>query len=145
MKRLPMFGLALALAPLGASPSGLAPHGDVRIERTWYDNGRLADERSWRGAREEGIHRGWWRDGRPRFAYTYHDGLLQGESREWFASGALWRDQQYEVGHEAGLQRMYWEDGRVRASFVVRDGRRYGLLGAKGCVARDSATTPASP
>jgi hypothetical protein len=26
----------------------------------------------------------------------------------------------------------------VRASYVVRHGRRYGLLGAKGCVERDT-------
>ena len=63
---------------------------------------------------------------------------MHGVSREWFASGALWHEQRYAAGHEAGVQRMYWEDGRVRASYVVSGGRRYGLLGAKGCVVRDT-------
>ena len=63
---------------------------------------------------------------------------MNGVAREWYAGGALFTEQQYALGHEAGLQRMYWEDGRVRASYVVRDGRRYGLLGAKGCVTRDT-------
>ena len=133
-----MFWVVPAFAALGAAASHRGASAGLRIERAWHPNGQLAEERGWRGPREEGIHRRWWPDGRPRFAYTYHDGLLQGESREWFASGALWRDQYYQAGHEAGLQRMYWEDGRIRASFVVRDGRRFGLLGAKGCVARDS-------
>jgi antitoxin component YwqK of YwqJK toxin-antitoxin module len=143
--RLPMIWIVSMIAAVGTSGSGPAERRDVQIERAWYANGTLAEERGWRGTREEGVHRGWWPDGRPRFAYAYHDGLLQGESREWFASGALWRTQRYSAGHEAGLQRMYWEDGRVRASFVVQDGRRYGLLGAKGCVARDSATVRVSP
>jgi hypothetical protein len=39
-----------------------------------------------------------------------------------------------------GQQRMWWPDGTLRANYVVRDGRRYGLLGAKGCVSVDSTT-----
>lgn len=143
--RISMFWIASMMAAIGSSASGPPERRDLRIERAWHAKGVLAEERGWRGSREEGIHRGWWPDGRPRFAYTYHDGLLQGTSREWFPSGALWREQRYSAGHEAGLQRMYWGDGRVRASYVVQDGRRYGLLGAKGCVARDSATVRVLP
>ena len=29
---------------------------------------------------------------------------------------------------------MWQEDGTARANYVVREGRRYGLMGAKGCV-----------
>lgn len=143
--RIAMICVIPAFALLGATASHARARTDLRIERTRHANGRIAQERGWRGSREEGTHRGWWPDGRPRFAYTFHNGLLQGISREWFASGALWREQHYDAGHEAGLQRMYWEDGRVRASFVVQDGRRYGLLGAKGCVTRDSAASLVSP
>jgi protein SCO1/2 len=82
------------------------------------------------------VHHGAWPDGRPKFEYEYRNGLLDGVSREWFSSGALWREQHYVAGHEAGLQRMYWEDGRVRASYVMRNGRRFGLMGAKGCVTK---------
>ena len=143
--RVAMFLAIPAFAALGATASHRTSSNSLRIERVWHANGRLAEERGWRGAREVGVHRGWWPNGHPRFAYAYRDGLLQGESREWFASGALWREQRYEAGHEVGLQRMYWEDGRVRASFVVQDGRRYGLLGSKGCVARDSAAAQVTP
>lgn len=130
-----MFAVALgALLTTGPGPEAISVH------RTWYANGQLAEERGWIAGRETGAHRGWWPNGKPRFIYTYHDGLLSGVSREWFPGGALLSEQRYEAGHEAGLQRMYWEDGRVRASYEVRDGRRYGLLGSKGCVARDSLT-----
>ena len=130
-----IFAVALgALLTTGPGP------GAINVHRTWYANGQLAEERGWLDGRETGVHRGWWPNGRPRFTYTYHDGLLSGVSREWFPGGALLSAPRDGAGHEAGLQRMYWEDGRVRASYEVRDGHRYGLLGSKGCVARDSLT-----
>jgi antitoxin component YwqK of YwqJK toxin-antitoxin module len=140
-----MFGTSLTRLLLGAVvlASPVARHADnveLRVVRHWYANGTLAEERTYLGVQESGVHRGWWPDGAPRFEYHYANGLLEGESREWFASGALWRDQQYASGHESGMQRLYWEDGRVRASYEVRDGRRFGLMGAKGCVTKsDSA------
>ena len=136
------------LALLALVPAAGARSPALRVERQLYADGRIAEERGFIGAREEGEHRGWWPDGKPRFEYRYHDGLLTGVSREWFPSGALWREQTYVRGQEEGLQRMYWEDGRVRASYVVAGGRRFGLLGAKGCVTRESTardTVPAEP
>jgi hypothetical protein len=143
MRRPSSIALGATAIVVGAMTIGAARRMPTTTTRQWYGDGRVAEERTWRGGREEGTHRGSWPDGRMRFEYTYRDGLLEGVSREWFPSGALWREQYYHEGREAGLQRMYWEDGRVRASYVVRDGRRYGLLGAKGCVTRDSVV--ASP
>ena len=136
---------AMVFAAVAASAPARTATFPLHVTRTWHANGALAEERAWRGAREDGAHRGWWPNGHQRFEYTYRDGVLQGVSREWFADGALWREQEYVAGHEAGLQRMYWQDGRVRASYEVRNGRRYGLLGAKGCVTKDSASTGVSP
>jgi antitoxin component YwqK of YwqJK toxin-antitoxin module len=53
---------------------------------------------------------------------------------DWFPDGTLYKQFRYEHGHESGAQRMWYVDGSVRANYVVRDGRRYGLIGAKGCV-----------
>jgi hypothetical protein len=129
------------VAMVALMPAHVRPTDTIHVERHTYTNGMLAEERAFSGTREQGVHRGWWPNGQPRFEYSYRDGTLNGVSREWFPSGALWREQRYEAGHEAGLQRMYWEDGRVRASYVVRGARRFGLLGAKGCVTRDSVAT----
>ena len=134
----------LAAAVMWSAPEPTRPTDDVRIVRTWYADGHPDTERQYVGGRESGPHRGWWPTGRPRFVYNYSGGLLEGTSREWTPSGALYREQEYHLGHEAGLQRMYWEDGRVRASYVVRNGRRYGLMGAKGCIARDTLDVQAS-
>jgi antitoxin component YwqK of YwqJK toxin-antitoxin module len=132
--------IALGITLLGAPLTRHADEATFRVVRSHYDSGAVAEERTYLDGREDGIHRGWWPDGSPRFEYNYSEGVLEGRSREWFASGALWREQQYVKGHESGLQRLYWEDGRVRASYEVVDGRRYGLMGAKGCATRsDSA------
>jgi antitoxin component YwqK of YwqJK toxin-antitoxin module len=140
-------GVVLSLALVGTARSHAAPaappHQDVK--RTWYANGQLAEERRYVNGAEDGVHRGWWSDGKPRFEYAYQAGLLQGLSREWMPSGALYREQRYERGQEAGLQRLYWPDGRVRASYVMRHGRRFGLMGAKGCVTWDDSTTTVTP
>ncbi len=138
-----MFSVAIIRPAIGVAlfAMSFATHAidpTLVVERKWYADGRLAEERTYLAGKESGSHRGWWPNGSPRFVYAYREGFLEGESREWFPSGALWRDQLYAQGHESGLQRLYWEDGRVRASYEVRDGRRYGLMGAKGCVTKDS-------
>ena len=132
--------LALALAVLGTATGGDARQATLRVSRKWYDNGQLAEERSYVNGREAGVHRGFWADGRERFEYAYSEGLLDGTSREWFDTGGVWREQHYVRGHEEGLQRLYWPDGRVRASYDIVKGRRYGLMGAKGCVTRSDRT-----
>jgi hypothetical protein len=120
---------------------GDAPLTGVVVRR--YPGGRPAESRAYRDGVEDGAHRGWWESGAPRFALTYRRGVLEGAAREWYAAGGLYREMHYAAGHEAGSQRVWWPDGRVRASYVVRDGRRYGLMGAKGCVTEDG--TKAAP
>ena len=133
--RIPIEILAVSVTAL-VSSHGVSAR--IRSERTFYQNEQIAEQRTWAGTRAEGVQHGWWPNGMRRFDYTYHEGVMNGIAREWYPGGALFTEQHYTAGHEAGLQRMYWEDGRVRASYVIREGRRYGLLGAKGCVARDT-------
>jgi antitoxin component YwqK of YwqJK toxin-antitoxin module len=138
-----MRALLLVIGLAIASVHGPAPREEIK--RTWYANGQLAEERRFVNGAEDGVHRGWWSDGTPRFEYAYRGGLLEGLSREWMPSGAIYREQHYARGQESGLQRLYWPDGRVRASYVMRDGRRFGLMGAKGCVTREDSLAVGTP
>jgi hypothetical protein len=104
------------------------------VARSWYENGQLAYERRFREGTEVGTHRGWYYDGQLKFDYRFRDGVLEGIARDWFADGTLYKDFRYEHGYESGAQRVWYVDGTVRANYVVRNGRRYGLIGAKGCV-----------
>jgi antitoxin component YwqK of YwqJK toxin-antitoxin module len=123
---------ALVLTLLGAGG---------RADTTRYAGGRVAAIRHYdaRG-RAAGTHRGWWENGAPKFAYTYAGGVMEGRAVDWFRDGRPYREAHYARGHEDGPQRMWYADGTLRASYVVRDGRRYGLMGAKGCVTRDDST-----
>jgi antitoxin component YwqK of YwqJK toxin-antitoxin module len=116
-----------ALAFHSAAPNAV-------VERAYHENGALKWERSYVEGREDGPHRGWYADGRVHFEYEYKDGRLEGEAREWFPNGMRYRVFNYSQGRESGTQRMWHEDGTLRANYVVKDGRRYGLIGAKGCV-----------
>jgi hypothetical protein len=136
---------AALLLPLAAS-SARRPSADAHIEirRTQFDGGQAASERRYVEDRAEGRHAGWWENGAQRFEFTYRDGVMEGVGREWFVDGRLYRVTHYRHGQEEGAQQMWWPDGTLRASYVVHDGRRFGLLGAKGCVTLDSADDSAS-
>jgi antitoxin component YwqK of YwqJK toxin-antitoxin module len=124
------FALALAV-------SAPAYHR-VQVERTWYPNGKLRYERSFKHGREHGLHRVWWENGQLRLIERFENGFLEGEVREWLPDGTIYRQMHYDGGQEAGRQRMWYEDGTPRANYVVRAGRRFGLLGAKGCTGNES-------
>lgn len=135
--------IAVVLMPLALSSAKHAPDASIDVRRTYFANGAIAAERRYIGDREEGRHVGWWENGRLRFDFTYRDGVMEGEAREWFEDGGLYRVTHYRRGQEEGAQQMWWPDGSLRASYAVRDGRRFGLLGAKGCVTFDSSDAAA--
>ncbi|OGU01527.1 MAG: hypothetical protein A2W29_06900 [Gemmatimonadetes bacterium RBG_16_66_8] len=140
-------GTAPALAALLALVlAGAARHErNATVARTWYPNGQLRDARSYRGAFEHGVHRGWWEDGTPRFEATYVNGRREGVMRQWNRAGMLFHLAHYRDGAEHGTQQMWNEDGSLRANYVVRDGRRYGYMGAVGCTSGDATdVTPSA-
>ncbi len=97
--------------------------------------GRLLDQRHYRNNRKDGVHQAWYANGQRRFEATFQHGVYEGVYREWFANGERAAEFRYEKGEEMGLQRTWDADGGLRGNYVVRDGRRYGLIGAKPCVA----------
>jgi antitoxin component YwqK of YwqJK toxin-antitoxin module len=132
VRRLVSVAAVLATACIALGFHSTAPNAVV--ERAYHENGALKWERSYVEGREDGLHRGWYADGRVHFEYEYKDGRLEGEAREWFPNGMRYRVFNYSEGRESGTQRMWHEDGTLRANYVVKNGRRYGLIGAKGCV-----------
>ncbi len=119
--------------------ASFAPQAPRVVVEARYPNGQLWYRRSYRGGREDGLHTGWWADGRVHFVYHYRDGLIEGEAHEWYPNGIQYRDFHYRAGHEEGSERMWYTDGTLRANYVMRDGRRFGLPGTKGCTGLDSA------
>jgi antitoxin component YwqK of YwqJK toxin-antitoxin module len=133
-----MIGRSAVLALSVLVSTYASPRGDVRTVIGRWPSGAIAYERHYVGDLEEGMEIGRWEDGSVRFIYHYAHGVMVGVARDWDRNGQLYRETHYLNGREEGEQQMWWPDGTLRASYVVRDGRRYGLLGAKGCVSADS-------
>jgi len=112
------------------------PYYEGKIEgtmKTWYDNKKPEQVRTYVLGEKQGVHRGWWPTGSPKFEYNFVDDEHEGLAKEWFSNGKLYRAFHYKQGHENGQQQMWWEDGTIRANYVIKDNRQYGLIGRKLC------------
>lgn len=104
------------------------------IQKKWYPNGQISEQRFYINGKKEGIQEGWWPNGRQKFYFTTYNNEYTGEFREWLDNGLLIKCFHYENGYEKGSQRLWWNDGTVRANYIIKNGRKYGLLGLKTCI-----------
>lgn len=102
--------------------------------RRWYPNKQLAEDRFYIQGGKEGIHKGWWQDGKPKFVYHFANDEFEGLVTEWFNTGRLFRLLHYKKGYEIGSEKMWWDNGRIRANYVMVNGQRFGLSGQKLCI-----------
>ncbi len=102
--------------------------------RRWYPNKQLAEDRFYIQGGKEGIHKGWWQDGKPKFVYHFANDEFEGLVTEWFNTGLLFRLLHYQKGHEVGSEKIWWDNGRIRANYVMVNGQRFGLSGQKLCI-----------
>ena len=101
----------------------------------WYENGQKMEERSYKQNRKIGVHESWWASGKPKFKYVIDNDIPVGTHYEWYENGQLFSLTNYNnLGQPEGKQQMWYNTGQVKANYVIKDGRRYGFLGAKGCM-----------
>lgn len=103
------------------------------VQKQWYSNRILAEERLYVSNKKEGLHKGWWENGKPKYSYQFYNDELDGEVLEWYFSGQLFKKFHYRSGYEEGSERLWFEDGSVRANYVIKNGKKYGLIGIKLC------------
>jgi antitoxin component YwqK of YwqJK toxin-antitoxin module len=118
--------------------AGFVGGGDahhVAVER--YANGQIKREASYRGARLDGVVRGWYENGARKFELRYRNDVSEGEQREWYPTGQIYTVFTHHGGHETGQQRMWNADGTIRSNYVIKNGKRFGLLGAMGCTGKE--------
>ncbi|MFN8343903.1 MAG: toxin-antitoxin system YwqK family antitoxin [Spirosomataceae bacterium] len=105
------------------------------VHEKWDENGRLLEQRGYVNNHKHGIHRGWWPNGNRKFEYHFADDLPIETHSEWYVNGQLFTRFNYDrLGQPEGSQQMWYSTGQIKANYVVKNGRRYGLLGAKGCM-----------
>ena len=72
----------------------------------------------------EGVWRGWYGDGTPRFMYTQHNGNFDGRSLTWHENGRLSYEGWYKGGRNHGISTNWDDRGRVISSFLFVGGRQ---------------------
>nr|WP_293836148.1 hypothetical protein [uncultured Arsenicibacter sp.] len=138
---IPFTGVVVSRFPSGTVQSKAAyvqgePDG---VSQQWYENGRTAEIRYYAEGHKTGRHLAWWPNGRRRFDYTFERDVPVGHHQNWYPTGRRFSSFHYDAeGHEAGLQQMWFESGQIKANYEMRNGRRYGLLGAKGCMGENT-------
>lgn len=104
------------------------------ITHKWYPNKQLMEERLYINNHKEGIHKGWWPDGKPKFIFEVSNDEYIGFYKEWYSNGHLARCFHYKNGQEEGSEKMWWDNGKIRANYVIINGEKFGLSGQKLCI-----------
>lgn len=119
-------------------PASKSGYLDGKLEgkqQKWYADGAIMEVRFYKDNRKTGSHRGWWPNGRPKFEYIIQDDIPQGEHHEWYDNGQMYALATYNAtGQPEGKQQMWYITGQIKANYIIKDGRRFGFLGAKGCM-----------
>jgi antitoxin component YwqK of YwqJK toxin-antitoxin module len=132
----PFSGIQFSLYPSGDTAFVKPCYAGLQegITKTWHANKQLADERLYISGRKEGIHKGWWPDGKLKFTYEFDNDEFNGTNKEWYNNRMIFREFNMVKGYEEGSQKMWWINGKTRTNYVIKNGRRYGLLGTKNCI-----------
>ncbi len=105
------------------------------LQHKWFENGNKIEVRFYENNQKNGKQEGWYKNGSKRFEYLVENDIPIGIHQEWYANGQLFSLLTYnDEGQPHGIQKMWFENGKIKVNYVVKNGRRYGFLGAKGCV-----------
>jgi antitoxin component YwqK of YwqJK toxin-antitoxin module len=104
-------------------------------QEKWYPDGSKMEVLFYKENRKSGEHHGWWENGQMKFEYFIENDIPIKTHREWYSSGQLYSLSNYDQeGQPEGEQKMWYETGQIKSNYVIKDGRRFGFLGAKGCM-----------
>jgi antitoxin component YwqK of YwqJK toxin-antitoxin module len=105
------------------------------VQEKWFENGTKMEVRHYADNRKVGRHEGWYENGRKRYEYFIENDIPIKSHREWYSSGQPYSLFNYDSqGQPEGEQKMWYETGQIKSNYVIKEGRRFGFLGAKGCM-----------
>jgi antitoxin component YwqK of YwqJK toxin-antitoxin module len=103
------------------------------IHRLYYAKNKPKEIRYFNNGWKQGLHVGFYPNGKKAFEYQYKDDEFHGTILEWTSSGILYRNMNYKNGFEEGRQIIRYSNGKIKSNYIVKNGIRYGLLGTKNC------------
>jgi antitoxin component YwqK of YwqJK toxin-antitoxin module len=81
------------------------------VERTWFDNGRLAVESPWVDGVQEGSVVFYFEDGSLQASIPFYRGRIEGVQKAWHANGRLQAEETFRNGLKNGPSRFWRDDG----------------------------------
>ena len=85
--------------------------------------------------RKVGTHEGWYENGQKRYEYFIENDIPIKTHREWYPNGQLYSRFNFNNdGQSEGTQQVWFANGQIKSNYVIKNGRRFGFLGAKGCM-----------
>ena len=144
LKDKPYSGLVISRYSNGklASKNGYLSGKLEGKQEKWFENGALQEIRFYKTNRKVGKHESWYQNGQKRFEYFINNDVPVKTHREWYQNGQLFTYNTYnDAGQLEGLQQMWFDNGKIKANYVVKNGRRFGFLGAKGCMGKREIKT----
>lgn len=95
---------------------------------------QILEERKFVNGWKQGIHKGWYENGKQKFIYEFKDDNFHGSYQEWTPKGLLFRKMNFVKGKEEGMQSVYNHEGKIKSNYLMKNGVRYGLLGTRSCI-----------
>jgi hypothetical protein len=83
--------------------------------KTYYDNGAIRAEVSYKDGKKNGIARDYYKNGKIHIEIPYVNGIKHGTSKMFYETGQLFRTTEYDSGRMHGWQKKYREDGMLSA------------------------------
>jgi antitoxin component YwqK of YwqJK toxin-antitoxin module len=106
-------------------------------QEKWYDDWSKMEVCFYKANRKTGEHHGWWKNGKMKFEYFIQNDVPIKTHQEWYQNGQLFSVSNFhQEGQPEGEQKAWFENGQIKSNYVITDGRRYGFLGAKGCMGK---------
>ena len=87
----------------------------------------------------------YWDNGQLKSDVTYRNDAYEGDYRTYYASGAPYEVRHYVNGHEQGRQQSWTEAGVLYLNYEVRDDRRFGLVNPSPCNTVGDAAAASGP
>jgi antitoxin component YwqK of YwqJK toxin-antitoxin module len=104
-------------------------------QEKWFENGLKQELRFYSQNHKIGKHEGWYPNGQKRFEYFIENDIPIKTHQEWYDNGQLFSKFNYNnEGQPEGTQQMWYATGQIKANYFIKNGRRFGFLGAKGCM-----------
>jgi len=99
----------------------------------YVDDMTKKSKRKYVSGKKNGIHEGWYPDGKKKYSFVFKDDASTGKHFQWHQNGKLFTQKQFKNGLEQGEQKAWDINGDLMYKYIYNNGRKYGIQGSVVC------------